>query len=85
MLGQSKLNEPPWLLESSETTTLPVPFPSAEKVRGKTRPLAGIRVLELCRIIASPNIGRSLAKYSANMIKIISPHLSDVPFFQVDG
>ena len=81
MLGQNKLNEPPWLLESLETTTAPVPFPSAEKVRGKTRPLAGIRVLELCRIIAGPNIGCSLAEYSADMIKVTSPHLSDVPFF----
>jgi crotonobetainyl-CoA:carnitine CoA-transferase CaiB-like acyl-CoA transferase len=42
-------------------------------------------VLELCRIIAGPAIGRTLAEYGAQVIKVTSPHLSDVPFFQVDG
>jgi crotonobetainyl-CoA:carnitine CoA-transferase CaiB-like acyl-CoA transferase len=47
--------------------------------------LSGIRVLELCRIIAGPAIGRTLAEYGAQVIKVTSPNLSDVPFFQVDG
>jgi crotonobetainyl-CoA:carnitine CoA-transferase CaiB-like acyl-CoA transferase len=42
-------------------------------------------VLELCRIIAGPAIGRTLAEYGAQVIKVTSPKLSDVPFFQVDG
>lgn len=49
------------------------------------RPLAGIKVLELCRIIAGPVMGRILAEYGADVLKITSPNLSDVPFFQVDG
>ena len=48
---------------------------------GKFRPLAGIRVIEMCRIIAGPAIGRTLAEYGADVIKITPPHLSDVPFF----
>ena len=48
------------------------------------RPLAGIKVLELCRIIAGPVMGRILAEYGADVLKVTSPNLSDVPFFQVD-
>jgi hypothetical protein len=42
-------------------------------------------VLELCRIIAGPTITRILGEYGAEVIKVTSPNLSDVPFFQVDG
>ena len=42
-------------------------------------------MLEMCRIIAGPVIGRILAEYGADVLKITSPNLSDVPFFQVDG
>lgn len=51
----------------------------------KPQVLSGIRVLELCRIIAGPAMGRTLAEYGAQVIKVTSPNLSDVPFFQVDG
>ncbi len=49
------------------------------------RILYGIKVLELCRIIAGPTIGRILAEYGADVLKITGPGLSDVPFFQVVG
>ncbi|KAH6609112.1 l-carnitine dehydratase [Trichoderma cornu-damae] len=49
------------------------------------RLLSGIKVLELCRIIAGPTITRILGEYGAEVIKVTSPSLSDVPFFQVDG
>lgn len=39
----------------------------------------------MCRIIAGPAIGRGLAEYGADVLKVTAPHLSDVPFFQVDG
>ncbi|EFX04776.1 caib baif family enzyme [Grosmannia clavigera kw1407] len=42
-------------------------------------------ILELCRIVAGPTMGRILAEYGADVLKITSPNLSDVPFFQVDG
>jgi crotonobetainyl-CoA:carnitine CoA-transferase CaiB-like acyl-CoA transferase len=41
-------------------------------------------VVELCRIIAGPTIGRSLAAQGAQVLKVTSPHLPDVPFFQLD-
>jgi crotonobetainyl-CoA:carnitine CoA-transferase CaiB-like acyl-CoA transferase len=64
-----------------------VPFPPSADHGPSNKPqiLSGIRVLELCRIIAGPAIGRTLAEYGAQVIKITSPNLSDVPFFQVDG
>lgn len=65
-----------------ESSTAPA---SATTESDSNRPLAGIKVLELCRIIAGPTITRILAEYGADVLKITSPHLSDVPFFQVDG
>lgn len=73
----------------SDTSTPPVPFPPAAAADhpGRGRPrgaLEGIKVLELCRIIAGPTIGRSLAAHGASVLKVTSPHLPDVPFFQLD-
>ena len=61
----------------------PAPFPATRS--GSKRILEGIKVLELCRIIAGPTVARILAEYGADVLKITSPTLSDVPFFQVDG
>lgn len=83
--GRSKLDLPPWTLENLDTSTPPVPFPARSSTDNKPQPLAGIRVLELCRIIAGPLIGRTLAEYGADVMKVTAPHLSDVPFFQVDA
>jgi crotonobetainyl-CoA:carnitine CoA-transferase CaiB-like acyl-CoA transferase len=65
-----------------ENSTPPSPLPEGDN---KNRPLSGIKVLELCRIIAGPVITRILGEYGADVLKITSPKLSDVPFFQVDG
>ena len=68
-------------MEPLETTTPPCPLPD----RGDRRVLSGVKVLEMCRIIAGPVVARILGEYGADVLKITSPHLSDVPFFQVDG
>jgi hypothetical protein len=83
--GQELIQQPPWKVEALETHTPPAPFPFKTSPAPKPQILSGIRVLELCRIIAGPAIGRGLAEYGADVIKITSPNLSDVPFFQVDG
>ena len=79
--GRSKMDLPPWTLDNLETSTPPVTFPARDCTNDRPQPLAGIRVLELCRIIAGPVNGRTLAEYGADVMKVTAPHLSDVPFF----
>jgi crotonobetainyl-CoA:carnitine CoA-transferase CaiB-like acyl-CoA transferase len=79
--GQISSKLPPWTVSALESSTPPIPLPKADD----RRPLSGIKVLELCRIIAGPTITRILGEYGATVLKITSPNLSDVPFFQVDG
>ena len=66
-----------------ENISPPVPLPRG--LSNDSRILNGIKVIEMCRIIAGPTITRILAEYGAEVIKITGPGLSDVPFFQVDG
>ncbi|KAL2870929.1 CAIB/BAIF family enzyme [Aspergillus lucknowensis] len=80
--GQHNVQQPPWKVTKLPGDLSPTPLPAATKSR---RILKGIKVLELCRIIAGPTIARILAEYGADVLKITSPKLSDVPFFQVDG
>lgn len=85
--GRTLLSSPPWELNQLQDESPPVPFPALASMSPTKKPqiLTGIRVLEMCRIIAGPAMGRTLAEYGAQVIKVTSPHLSDVPFFQVDG
>ncbi|KAI2482185.1 Alpha-methylacyl-CoA racemase [Pyrenophora tritici-repentis] len=83
--GKMLIQQPPWKVEVLETETPATPFPSQSSSAPKPQILAGIRVLELCRIIAGPAMGRGLAEYGAEVLKVTSPNLSDVPFFQVDA
>ncbi len=42
------------------------------------RPLSGLRVLELTRILAGPVAGRTLAAYGADVLLVNSPHLPNI-------
>lgn len=48
------------------------------------RPLAGVRVLDLTRIIAGPVAGRTLAAHGADVLLITSPHLPSIPALVMD-
>ncbi|KAH8669606.1 CoA-transferase family III domain-containing protein [Tricladium varicosporioides] len=81
--GTTVTKEPAWTVSPLENASPPVPLPTSTS--SKSRILEGIKVLELCRIIAGPTISRILAEYGATVLKVTGPGLSDVPFFQVDG
>lgn len=51
----------------------PQPLPSLDT--HPRRPLAGLRVLDLTRIIAGPVCGRTLAEHGAEVMRIAGPHL----------
>ena len=55
-----------------------------EPVGGSDRPLDGVRVLDLTRILAGPTNGRTLAEHGADVLLVNSPHLDNVAPFVID-
>src|SRR6266852_5615124 len=56
----------------------PKPWPAGD------RPLAGVRVLDLSRIIAGPVAGRTLAAHGADVLLISGPDLPAIPWLTID-
>ena len=57
----------------------PSPFSS-----GPDRPLSGLRVLDLTRIIAGPVAGRALAAHGADVLAVSAPHLPSIEALVMD-
>jgi CoA-transferase family III len=53
----------------------PLPLPALPP---DGRPLAGVRVLDLTRILAGPFCGRTLAAYGADVLLVNAPHLPNI-------
>ncbi|KAJ0418324.1 CoA-transferase family III [Aspergillus carlsbadensis] len=51
-------------------------WPSVEATSVK-RPLAGLKVVDLTRIVAGPSISRGLAELGASVMRITGPHIAD--------
>jgi crotonobetainyl-CoA:carnitine CoA-transferase CaiB-like acyl-CoA transferase len=49
-----------------------------------TRPLAGLRVLDLSRVIAAPVAGRTLAAHGADVMLVSGPDLPAIPWLTID-
>ncbi len=50
----------------------------------KPRPLAGVRVVELTRVIAGPVAGRTLAAHGADVLRLLGPATPTIPLLDVD-
>jgi crotonobetainyl-CoA:carnitine CoA-transferase CaiB-like acyl-CoA transferase len=57
----------------------PKPWPQGD------RPLAGIRVLDLSRVIAGPVAGRTLAAHGSDVMLISGPDLPAIPWLSIDN
>ena len=48
------------------------------------RPLAGVRVLDLSRVIAAPVAGRTLAAHGADVLLVYGPNVPAIPWLTID-
>src|SRR6266516_4205392 len=81
-----------WLATPHAKALAELPLISIEKIGDAApkpwpkggRPLAGLRVLDLSRVIAGPVAGRTLAAHGADVLLISGPDLPAIPWLTID-
>ena len=76
--GEAIATLPPVLLERIGDAP-PTPLPPLG-----ARPLEGVRVLDLTKVIAGPVAGRTLAAHGADVLHVTAPHLPTLPALSMD-
>ncbi|WP_438394203.1 CoA transferase [Caballeronia sp. DA-9] len=85
MLPQARAIAETPLLEIMKIGDAP-PEPIGQPDEGDIqRPLSGVRVLDLSRIIAGPVAGRTLAEHGADVLLINGPHLPNIAPLVIDN
>src|SRR5262245_14924250 len=75
--AQALAKLPPFTIEKIGEAP-PKPWPNGD------RPLAGVRVLDLSRVIAGPVAGRTLAVHGADVMLVAGPNLPAIPWLTID-
>lgn len=60
------------------------PKPWPQRLSKGDRPLSGLRVLDLSRVIAGPVAGRTLAAHGADVLLVSGPALPAIPWLTID-
>src|SRR4051812_3340964 len=60
------------------------PKPWPQRPPKSDRPLSGLRVLDLSRVIAGPVAGRTLAAHGADVLLVSGPELPAIPWLTID-
>lgn len=63
---------------------LPLGESPAEPLPRAERPLSGVRVLDLTRIVAGPVAARALAAHGADVLQVSAPHLPNIERLVID-
>ncbi|KAI9249134.1 CoA-transferase family III domain-containing protein [Phascolomyces articulosus] len=77
-MGKALANRPLCNVRQLTPPEIPTSYPPTSK----SRILEGVKVVEMARIIAGPMIGKTLAEFGAQVIRVNSPNLRDLSWLQ---
>jgi DNA topoisomerase VI subunit B len=80
--GKLNIEEPLYKIYKSQEQLPPTPWPHSQM---KGRPLAGIKVLDLTKVIAGPTVTRVLALMGADVLRVSTDTQPDALPFIADG